>query len=74
MKNKCEICRCLLFEADVWSALPESNQLFPLSCVFSPPPPTPNVVQELFENTKGRGNVEQWGIAFLLQLPNFSVT
>lgn len=60
MKNKCEICRCLLFEADVWSALPESNQLFPLSCFFFFLfPPTPNVVQELFENTQGWGNVEQ---------------
>lgn len=29
MKNKCEICRCLLFEADVWWVLPKSNQLFP---------------------------------------------
>lgn len=51
MKNKCEICRCLLFEADVWSALPESNQLFPRS-FFVSSPSAPNIVQE-FMKTPG---------------------
>lgn len=70
MKNKCEICRCLLFEADVWSALPESNQLFPQSFLFLPPPP---ILSKSLWKHEGLGDCRTIGHCFIFQLPGFKV-
>lgn len=71
MKNKCEICRCLLFEADVWSALPESNQLLPQSFLFLPPPP---ILSKSLWKHERLGNCRTIGRFFIFWLPGFKVT